>query len=481
MTSKSLQYTVSNYDFDVPLQIGRRLPADTERLTGGLSERLMAVESDEMLGPHVERQYGHTGQAAQQALGREVAERRDQTAALVRLSELYREIDQAVIRQSTREEIDQVVCEHLVESGWYAAAWVGDVNLATAQIVSRAVAGVPTERVDAVPLDADDDVDVLGTTIASTATDGETRVVRVGADCDDPEAVPAFVRDRGYRWMAAVPLTFEGIRYGVLTLFSDRADAFGGYEWRVLEGLGRTVGHAISAIERKQALIDDRYTELEIQIPDVVRPLDRLCDSEAGDQTITVEETILADDDKLIQYLTVTGLSLKSLREAMAELTETEAIRELGRAGDSNRFEVTYADFPTASTLASYGGRIETVCFDVPDLRITVALPQRTDVRQIYQELQSEVPDLRIGAQRSVTRPSNGAESSRDEFEAALTEHQRTALTTAFFAGYFDWPRKSTGEEIAETLDISPSTFHQHLRIAQQKVFSTICESERSV
>ena len=441
----------------------------------------MEVESDETLGPHVERQYGQTGQVAQQALGREGAERRDQTAALVRLSELYQELDQAIIRQPTSEEIDRVVCEHLVESGWYVAAWVGDVNLATAQIVPRAVAGIPVDRVDAVSLDADDEIDVLGSAIVSTATDGETHVVRVGSDYNDPETIPTFVHDRGYRWMATVPLPFEGVRYGVLTLFSVRADAFTGYERTVLEGLGRTVGHAISAIERKQALVNDSFTELEIQVPDVVRQLDQLGDSEAGDQTITVEETILADGDKLIQYVTVTGLSLKSFREAMAELTEAEAIRELSGAGDSNRFEVTYADFPTASTLASYGGRIETVRFDVPDLRITVVLPQRADIRQIHQELRSEIPDLRIGARRAVTRSSNSTESRRDGFEEALTERQRTALTTAFFAGYFDWPRNSTGEEVAETLDISPSTFHQHLRIAQQKVLSTMCESERSV
>ena len=112
---------------------------------------------------------------------------------------------------------------------------------------------------------------------------------------------------------------------------------------------------------------------------------------------------------------------------------------------------------------------------------MTVVLPQRVDIRQMYRELRSEIPDLRIGAQRAVTRSSNSIDSYRNESEEALTERQRTALTTAFFGGYFDWPRTSTDEEVASTLAISPSTFHQHLRIAQQKVFSTMCASERSV
>ena len=179
---------MSNTDFDVSIQIGadRRLPTDTERLTGGLSERLLEVESERIPGPHVERQHGQTGQVAQQALGREGAERRDQTASFVRLSELYRKLGQAVIRQPTSEEIDRAVCELVVESGRYVAAWVGDVDLATAQIVPKAAAGVPVDRVDVVSLAANDEIDVLDSATASTATDGETRVVRVGSNCNDP-------------------------------------------------------------------------------------------------------------------------------------------------------------------------------------------------------------------------------------------------------------------------------------------------------
>ncbi|WP_223302167.1 helix-turn-helix domain-containing protein [Haladaptatus sp. R4] len=55
----------------------------------------------------------------------------------------------------------------------------------------------------------------------------------------------------------------------------------------------------------------------------------------------------------------------------------------------------------------------------------------------------------------------------------SLTDRQRTALETAYLAGFFEWPRNSTGEEVAELLDVSAPTFHQHLRHAQSKLLKT--------
>ncbi|MFC7028414.1 helix-turn-helix domain-containing protein [Halomicroarcula sp. GCM10025710] len=47
-------------------------------------------------------------------------------------------------------------------------------------------------------------------------------------------------------------------------------------------------------------------------------------------------------------------------------------------------------------------------------------------------------------------------------------------LTAAFHAGFFEWPRDVTGEDLAASLDVSPPTVHQHLRKAQRKVFAAL-------
>lgn len=57
---------------------------------------------------------------------------------------------------------------------------------------------------------------------------------------------------------------------------------------------------------------------------------------------------------------------------------------------------------------------------------------------------------------------------------ADLTEKQAAALQAAFHHGYYEQPRKTSAEAIAESLGVAHSTFLQHLRTAQQKVFAHI-------
>lgn len=53
----------------------------------------------------------------------------------------------------------------------------------------------------------------------------------------------------------------------------------------------------------------------------------------------------------------------------------------------------------------------------------------------------------------------------------ALTEKQEAALRAATATGFFDRPQGATASDVAETLDVSPSTFLHHLRTAEAKVF----------
>ena len=57
-----------------------------------------------------------------------------------------------------------------------------------------------------------------------------------------------------------------------------------------------------------------------------------------------------------------------------------------------------------------------------------------------------------------------------------MTDRQREALEAAYRAGYFDWPRESTAEEVAESPDITSATLHSHLRKAESRLVETFFE-----
>jgi hypothetical protein len=58
-----------------------------------------------------------------------------------------------------------------------------------------------------------------------------------------------------------------------------------------------------------------------------------------------------------------------------------------------------------------------------------------------------------------------------------LTDRQREVLETAFEMGYFDYPRDSNATAVAADLEIEPSTFSEHLAVAQRKLLESVLES----
>ena len=56
----------------------------------------------------------------------------------------------------------------------------------------------------------------------------------------------------------------------------------------------------------------------------------------------------------------------------------------------------------------------------------------------------------------------------------ALTEKQSGALEAAYHHGYFDRPRGHAAVDIAESLGVTHTTYLQHLRVAQRKVFEQL-------
>ncbi|MDQ2051961.1 helix-turn-helix domain-containing protein [Natronolimnohabitans sp. A-GB9] len=62
-----------------------------------------------------------------------------------------------------------------------------------------------------------------------------------------------------------------------------------------------------------------------------------------------------------------------------------------------------------------------------------------------------------------------------------LTEQQYEILMMAYYSGYFDIPRDSTQDDLAERLEISDSAVSQRLRRAISELIATTIENDRMV
>ncbi|PSP33823.1 hypothetical protein BRC63_09780 [Halobacteriales archaeon QH_10_70_21] len=58
----------------------------------------------------------------------------------------------------------------------------------------------------------------------------------------------------------------------------------------------------------------------------------------------------------------------------------------------------------------------------------------------------------------------------RGGVEERLTDKQLDVLETAYLAGFFDQPRTSSGNDVADLLGVSQPTFNQQRRAAERKL-----------
>jgi len=402
----------------------------------------------------------------------ELIEQREQLAALNSLGEVVRDITGAVIEQSTREEIERTVCERLAETDSYLFAWIGEVDTATQTVTLRVEAGVEG-YLDGVTISVDpDDERSKGATGRALRT-GEVAVTNDIAA--DPRYEPwrQDLAEYRCRSSAAIPIVHEGTVYGALNVYAARPGAFNGQEREMVTQLGEVVGQAIAAAERKQALLSDELVELEFRGRDV---FDRFELSGTQSGTISIEHAVEVGDGEFLVYGTATEDGVETLARLVEDRPGWETI-DVDAGGDQRNFEVRMIDPPILSTVASRGGYVHRSVIEDGDLSLTIHLAPSVDVRGVIDAVTESFPNAEMQRRRQISRESEGGREFHRRLASDLTDRQRTVLDVAYHAGFFDWPREATGEEVAASIDVAPSTFHQHLRKAQRKVFDSVFDS----
>lgn len=393
----------------------------------------------------------------------ERARRREQLESLNRLNRIVQDVTHAAIRTRTRDELERVVCDRLVAADTYRFAWIGEVDRGTGRITRRISAGVE-ESPNMISRPTDDEREEVPKRALETGT------VRVVNDLEAGLAneVPA---EAAVRSLVAIPIGYEELQYGVICIHTADPDPFTGPEIRILERLGDIIGHAIAAIERREALMSDAVLELEFKGEGIADGLTSL--TERSDTRIDVWRFVDIDE-RVLAYGTVDGVSRDRIRAAIEGAEDISDMRVL--SGDVESFEVELVmtgrqDF--FGTVASYGGQVESATFVDGEFRFVTQFPQGRDTRQLIEVIREQYPSAEFLAQRTSQQSDEDVSEVESPLQT-LTGRQRTVLETAYLAGYFDWPRASSGEDVAKRLDISGATFSEHLRAAERKLFAGI-------
>lgn len=395
---------------------------------------------------------------------------------LSRINALVRELDQAILAASTSEEIATMVCEELADAESYDAAWFGRYTPRVDRIQPQAAAGVET-RPSAVPA-GDGASNPLAEAVAKrepvrTRTSAEATAVLTGeVDTSDPPAAPASIA-------LCVPIVFRETLYGVVCIGATDDDAFSDAEVEVLSGLGRTIAAAVTAVERKKMMVADRAIELEFETTDLNDLFVRLSDE--LDCQVLLEGLVPVSNGHLLCYTTVENASAEDVMTFGTNAEEVDNIRGLGESAAAGLYEWRLSGDGVVFALTEAAATVQSATFDSGQGTVTAQVAADAEVRPVVDRVLDNFPDTDLLAQRNVERSIQSTSRFQETLGNQLTDQQQSALEAAYAAGYFEWPRDSTAEDLADSMGIASPTLHQHLRAALRKLLDTYFEESNEI
>ncbi|MFC6873612.1 PAS domain-containing protein [Halobellus marinus] len=406
---------------------------------------------------------------------------------LERLDGVVADVTEAVTRADSRRDLEEQVAEIVGKT--YAGAWIGTYDPATDTVVPEVVAGETDCDVrdcqfstrSAEPSDestadrtadgsreheageqSKDSASATAAAVRETLDDRYVHIEPIDDGIEDPLSA-----------VAAVPLHYGDVMYGMIGVYARKDGEFDSHERAVLTALGRTVATGINALESQRTLQSEERIEVRLAIGD--HPLVGFASAlgcrlqyagSVGDRrepTMLFETEISVDED-----------AVRTAADGAIEIHTVLA----GEAGSVLELSITGSTLRTL--LSDYGGELRNIQVEDGIAQVTVEVGRETMAQSLADAATNAFERVELtGYRRREQRNETHREFVAD-LKARLTDRQHAALVRAYSSGYFEWPHEKSGEEIAETMGVSRSTFHQHLRAAQRKLVGAILERDGS-
>lgn len=218
---------------------------------------------------------------------------------------------------------------------------------------------------------------------------------------------------------------------------------------------------------------DGTVTEVEFRISEPAYPF--VAASEAADCTVALEELVPQSSGTYLEFFSVRGAPPKEVEPVLAEFGDVE-VRLVDEYESGGIFRFTVGDTCPAVTLADEGAVPRRLEAEAGEAVVVADVLPDAETGDVVGEFRERHPEATVVAmrERGVRAPMFVSRQLQAALEDVLTERQLEVLRTAYFGGYFDDPRRATGEELADGLGIAPSTFTEHLRNAEQDVLSLV-------
>ncbi|WP_436935783.1 histidine kinase N-terminal 7TM domain-containing protein [Halovenus marina] len=381
-----------------------------------------------------------------------LAEKREELARVNELNETIRGVNRALVKSTEKTEVYESVCTQFANRELYEAVCLADALTVLDETDNWIMGG---ERCVSPPILAAQPV----------------------IDSQEPTTVTVEDMDRSGTWIV-VPVVHDQTVYGVFCALTS-LDSPPEDEYDILLELGELIGYTLNALEHQQLLSARTVSEFTLKAHNGGAALATA--SEQSGCRFMLQGLIPSSETATVAFLEVSNGTVGTAREALLNVCDS-SVRTI-RSDDEDVGGVlswTIDDGTLLEELNTASTNITKVVADGGTAEYSVEMPSDQNARQLLDRIQSSFPGTSIsskcqkqrGIDRSLTDPR------KNEILETVTERQEQMLKAAFHGGYFDWPRESTAEEIADTFEISAATFHGHLRKAERSVFRQIFDDD---
>ena len=378
-----------------------------------------------------------------------------QSGRLSRIVDTVAAADDVLLEANSREDIDRDVPNALV-GDCYEAVWLTERDPHTGGVTVRAHAGESPDRFE-----------------GASETGTITRALQTGRPFVGPDDPGPVSESTGRGLLAAVPLTHGDTSYGALVVRSTASSAFDDPERTLLERFGQRIAFTITAIERRQLLHGETVLEVTFQYSDNNAALVGVAAD--LDCSLTLDGVITGQEESLLCFVTFQDTTPEAVLEVIGRRDDVADGRLVKRHGEGGVVELAVTGPSPLVTVTERGGTVTDLSIEDGAATLVAELSPDADIRAVHEQLATQFPSTDLQRKQSTaTRSDDVGESVRDR----LTDKQRAVLEAAFHAGYFEWPRGSTAEELADSMGVSSPTLHNHLRKAQQKLLETTFDDE---
>lgn len=400
----------------------------------------------------------------------ELAARNAELTRLNRFTELFRDVNRILVEADSRAEIERAVCNRLANSPAIAFAWIGSYDRSTGGLTPRTWGGSERGYLDFLN---DPDADVADEPSVVAAETAEPTVVENVAVDVQRHPWRRQALDRGLAAVVSIPLTYDQFSFGVLSVYATDRDAFDRGTRRMFEELGDTTANAMNSVAAKESLHTDTVVELDLRVHSPNALLYRVAQAVGG--TVDLVGSVPKGESGGLHYLTFAG---DADIDALRGLTAVEVVRPIVDREEGTLYELETTEQTLPSRVANLGGAVRSLVAGIDGVEAVVELAPGMAVRGFVEALRETYPDTQLTAKHHRERAVETRQGVLSDLESHLTDRQFEVLRSAYFSGYFAWPRERTGQEVAASLDVAQPTFARHLRVAERKLLSRLLEGE---